>query len=72
MALGFFASASVKGIRKDAAMYNATIACSSQGGLGWLGVLRLMHEMTRESILAADLVTSASLVLYRPASSANQ
>ncbi|CAE7625069.1 unnamed protein product [Symbiodinium sp. CCMP2592] len=50
MALGFFATATVKGIRKDAAMYNATIACSSQGGLGWLGVLRLLHEMTRESI----------------------
>ncbi|CAE7892842.1 unnamed protein product [Symbiodinium microadriaticum] len=50
VALGFFATAVAQGIRRDAAMYNATIACSSQGGLGWIGVLRLVHEMARESI----------------------
>ena len=64
VALGFFATAVAQGIRRDAAMYNATIACSSQGGLGWIGVLRLVHEMTRESILTAEPVSFASLVFY--------
>ena len=46
LALSFFASA---GMRKDAAMYNATISASSHGG-HWPGVMGLLREMTQASI----------------------
>ncbi|CAE7036729.1 PPR10 [Symbiodinium sp. CCMP2456] len=67
MALGFFATAVAQGIHRDAAMYNATIACSSQGGLGWLGILQLLHEMTQESIQKSTTTCNSVLTAFERA-----
>ena len=63
-ALAFFAAAGVRSVRKDAAMYNATIASiasSSQAGLGWLGVLSLLHDMALENIKKSTTTLNSAL-----------